>query len=72
MDIVLVCDMDDFNIYWLREVHKIINKNVQMKLTIDYRHSRLMIQIIDNIKPFMYVKKCAITDLISVIKKLNS
>ena len=72
MDIVLICDLSEINPKWLRDIYNFIDKSTQIKVTIDYISSRIIINLINNKSDFMYIKHYSPPDLLYEIKKLNS
>ena len=76
MDIVLVCAVGDFyatlNGIFLTSIVSSLNEKFDINITIDYQHSRMLINIKCDKGDPIYIKRCDTSDLIQELKKIES
>lgn len=72
MEVILICNISDINLQWLKTIHELLNKKVQLNLIFDYDNKRCLTHLIYNLSGYGYVKKCESSEeVILNIKKLN-
>ena len=76
MDIVLVCKIT--NLYksldyiLLSDIIAAVSEKHNIDIKLDYKRSKIFINILGNKGNFMYIKKCKIDELLEEIKKIES
>lgn len=76
MDIILVCTVNNLcralNSIFLTALVSTVSQKYDIDIKIDYSKSRIFINILNDKRDSMYIKKCHLEDILQEIKKIES